>query len=191
MNIADGVPKQELTLDVLRRHGRCRLRVSGTSMLPTLWPGDTVLIETRPLSHMSVGDIVLYQRCGRLFLHRLIALPEEKFPGRIVTRGDSVPQADPAVRVEGVLGVLAGVRRGQDWVAVPRCRTPASRLAATLLARSSALVRLLLRIRFSPETFSGAPSLSRFFLGDRAGLELAKRAGGPSRVDGSPEVPAS
>ena len=139
--------KYELTLDLLREHRRCRLRVSGTSMLPTLWPGDAVSIESRSLSEMNVGDIVLYERCGRLFLHRLVALPEERFPGRIVTRGDSMPHADPAVRAEAVLGVVVGVRRGQDWIGTPRTMTPISRLAAALLARSSPLVRWVLRNR--------------------------------------------
>jgi hypothetical protein len=182
MNIADRGLKQELTLDVLRRHGRCRLQVCGTSMLPTLWPGDTVSIENRPLADMRVGDIVFYERGGRLYLHRLVALPAEKFPGRLLTRGDSMPHADPAVRLDGVLGVLEGVRRGEDWVAVPRTMTPISRLTAWL-ARSSGLVRLVLRIRSIPKTFSGAPSWTRFFFHGGAGR--------PSGVDAPPEVPTS
>jgi hypothetical protein len=186
MNIADRGLKQELTLDVLRQHGRCRLQVSGTSMLPTLWPGDTVSIEGRPLSELGVGDIVLYERCGRLFLHRLVALPAERFPGRLVTRGDSMPHADPAVRVEGVLGVLVEVRRGEDWAPVPRTMPRKSRLAAACLARSSGLVRLLLRIRSSPEAFPGAPSWSRLFFRDRAG----RPSGVGAPVDAPPEAPA-
>jgi hypothetical protein len=150
MNVVDGDLKQELMLDVLLRLGRCRLRVSGTSMLPTLWPGDVVSIESRRLSELRAGDIVLYERRGRFFLHRLVALPAERFPGRLVTRGDSMPQADPAVRVESVLGVLATVRRGKDWKVVPGTMPRMSRLAAALLARSGGLVRLALYIASSP-----------------------------------------
>jgi len=150
MNLVDGGLKQELMLDVLRKYGSCRLQVSGTSMLPTLRPGDTVSIESRGLSELKVGDIVLYERCGRFFLHRLVALPAERFPGRLVTRGDSMPQADPAVRVESVLGVLSTVRRGKDWRVVPGTMPRMSRLAAALLARSGGLVRLVLYIASSP-----------------------------------------
>jgi hypothetical protein len=182
MNIADRGLKQELILDVLRRHGRCRLQVSGTSMLPALWPGDTVAIEHRPLTDMRVGDIVFYERGGRLILHRLVALPAGTFPARLVTRGDSMPHSDPAVRLDSVLGVLAGVRRGEDWVAVPRSRTSISRLAAWL-ARSSGLVRLVLRIRSIPKTDPDAPLWSRFFVRDGAGSRSA--------ADAPPEVPAS
>jgi hypothetical protein len=169
MNVVDGDLKQELMLDALRRHGSCRLRVSGTSMLPTLWPGDVVSIESRRLSELRVGDIVLYDRCGRFFLHRLVALPAERFPGRLVTRGDSMPQADPAVRVESVLGVLATVRRGEDWKVVPGTMPRMSRLAAALLARSGGLVRLALYM-------ASGPALSHKKNRDK---------------DGAPEVPAS
>ncbi len=185
MNIADRGLKQELTLDVLRQHGRCQLQVSGTSMLPMLWPGDIVSIKNRPLSEMRLGDIVLYERCGRFFLHRLVALPEERFPGRLVTRGDSMPHADPAVRLEAVLGVLAAVRRDNDWLPVPRAMPRTSRLAAVLLAKSSTLVRLLIRIRSYPKPLSGAPSLSRSFSCDRAG------GMSPSSANSQPEVPTS
>jgi signal peptidase I len=150
MNLVDGGLKKELMVDVLRKYGSCRLQVSGTSMLPTLRPGDTVSIESRGLSQLKVGDIVLYERGGRFFLHRLVALPAERFPGRLVTRGDSMPQADPAVRVESVLGVLATVRRGENWIAVPGTMPRMTRVAAALLARSGALVRLALYIATSP-----------------------------------------
>ena len=93
-----------------------------------------------------------------------------------------MPHADPAVRLDGVLGVLVGVRRGQDWEAVPRTMTSISRLTAWL-ARSSGLVRLGLRIRSIPKTFSGATSLTRFFFHDGAGSR--------SGVDAPPEVPTS
>jgi signal peptidase I len=149
-NGVDGSLKQELMLDVLRKYGSCRLQVSGTSMLPTLRPGDTVSIESKGLTALKLGDIVLYERCGRFFLHRLVALPAERFPGRLVTRGDSMPQADPAVRVESVLGVLATVRRGENWIAVPGTMPRMTRVAAALLARSGGLVRLALYIASSP-----------------------------------------
>lgn len=167
MNIGEGDLKQDLQqqliLDALRQHGCCRLQVSGTSMLPTLWPGDTVSIENRSLDETAVGDILLYERCGRLFLHRLAAGPTERFPGRLVTRGDSMPHSDPAVRLEAVLGVLAGVRRGRQWAPVPRIASTPSRLAGALLSRSSTLVRWVMRVRGGADAFQGAPSRWRFF----------------------------
>jgi signal peptidase I len=180
MNVVDGGPKQELTLDVLRRHGGCRLQVSGTSMLPALWPGDRVSIERRSLQEVTVGDIVLYERCGRLFLHRLVSLPEEKFPNRVIMRGDSMPHPDPAVRPESLLGVLVGVRREDGWVPVPGNRSRLDRVAGALLARSSLFVQILVRIRFRQKSGTGS-ILKQHRLRDTVGR--------PS--DSSPEVPAS
>ncbi len=125
-------------------------------MLPTLWPGDTVLIESLPLSQLSpsymIGKVIFYERGGRFFLHRLIGLqasiPEDlPLEPLLITRGDAMPQDDPSVSAGSLLGVLAGVRRGSEWVAVPQRISTRSRLAAALLSRSSLLVRLFLRVR--------------------------------------------
>ncbi len=136
--------KQELLIGVLREQGSCRLRVSGTSMLPTLWPGETVLVEARPLAEIEVGDIALYQRDRRLILHRVVSAS----PGSVlVTLGDSMPQVDPWVPTDCVLGVLTGVRRGDQWVRVSRVRSMPSRWAGVVMGHSSWLVRLVLRTR--------------------------------------------
>jgi signal peptidase len=178
--------KQELTLDVLRGHGRCRLQVSGTSMLPTLWPGDAVSIESRPLSRMGVGDIVLYERDGRFFLHRLVALPMACSAGMLITRGDAMPQADPPIPEDALLGVVAGVRRGEDWVTVPKTMSRMSRLAGALLARSRGLALLVLHVR------SGGNYAARWQKKNR-GKDGAPTRATPElfrRVD-VPEAPAS
>jgi len=170
MNLVDGGLKQELMLDVLRKYGSCRCKFPEPACYPRCGR-DTVSIESRRLSELRVGDIVLYERSGRFFLHRLVALPAERFPGRLVTRGDSMPQADPAVRVESVLGVLATVRRGKDWKVVPGTMPRMSRLAAALLARSGGLVRLALYIASRPALShkenrdkDWAPDVHRVFL---------------------------
>jgi len=146
--------KHNLIMKALQTHDRCRLQVSGSSMLPTLWPGDIVLIESRPPSQRNlsdmVGNILLYERDGRFFLHRLIGLrTNEDFPSEalLITRGDAMPQDDPPVPAGCLLGVLAGVRRGSEWVAVPQRIPTGSRWVAALLSRSSWSVRLLLRVR--------------------------------------------
>ena len=151
-----------LILDLLRQQGRCCLRVSGTSMLPTLWPGDLVSVKRPSASRMSVGDIVLYRRSGRFFLHRLVALPDRS-GGGFVARGDSMPHADSPVAVDEIVGVLEGVSHGESWLAVPSRMPVSSRLAGGLLARSSGLVRLVMRVRacraFSRETLQRGESV--------------------------------
>ncbi len=139
--------KQNLMVEALTRHGWCYLQVLGSSMVPTLWPNDTVHIEARAWEKLQPGDIVLYEMGGRLYLHRLKLLQSEASGGVLITRGDAVPQDDPAVSASCLLGVLAAVRRGDTWVAVPRNVPMARRIGAMLLAKSELLMRLLLRFR--------------------------------------------
>ena len=137
--------KRELALSVLRTHGHCRLQVAGSSMLPALWPGDTVLIETSKFADLQVGDVVLFERLGGIFLHRMVR--RRIGGGALVTRGDSMPQDDAPIEASSLLGVLAAVRRDDDWVAVCGQPSRASRAFGILLSRSSLLARLVLLLQ--------------------------------------------
>jgi peptidase S24-like protein len=100
-----------LVAEVLRRggHVRVRVRIRGESMLPTLWPGDLVEIESCSLENVRPGEIVLAQHDERLVLHRLVACHR---PNGFLLRGDSVPSPDPVLPPEALLGRL--VSRGHD-----------------------------------------------------------------------------
>ena len=63
--------KCELAGEVLRSSGRLRLRVTGWSMLPAIFPGDTLVIERANGESLGKGDIVLFHRDRRLFVHRV------------------------------------------------------------------------------------------------------------------------
>lgn len=91
--------RSALVADVLHRdepslpgNRRVRLRVHGESMLPALWPGDTVEIAACSIKQLKVGDIVLAIRDGRLFLHRLLS---RRNSSGFVLGGDSTPALDP------------------------------------------------------------------------------------------------
>ena len=106
--------KCELADEVLRSSGTLRLRVMGWSMLPAVWPGDTLVIESVNGKAVSEGDIVLFRRDGRLFVHRVVAKGAPNGEAGIVTRGDAMPQPDPLVAEGDLLGrVTAIVRNGK------------------------------------------------------------------------------
>jgi len=86
--------KSRLAIDGLRSYGQLRMSASGVSMLPTILPGDSLLIERAALKEVIPGDIVLYSRGDSLFIHRLIQLDREG--AGFVTRGDSMAAPDPA-----------------------------------------------------------------------------------------------
>lgn len=137
--------KGSLVVEALRLHGSCRLQVSGSSMLPTLWPGDLILIQRKPLPQLGVGDIVLNETQGRFFLHRLQRLRTDVVGIQLVTRGDAMPQPDPPFSIDHLLGVLTGVRRAGDWVPLPRRMSAPDRVVAAIAQRSALFSRFLMR----------------------------------------------
>jgi hypothetical protein len=76
-------------------------------MLPALWPGDVVEIASCSLEEVRPGEIVLAQRQGRLFLHRLVGrFNTPCTPNGFLLRGDSMPGPDPHFPAEALLGRL-------------------------------------------------------------------------------------
>ena len=145
--------KFSLLVDALRTHGSCCFRASGTSMLPTLWPGELVLIERRAIPEIEPGDIVLYQRDGCFFLHRVESVHADCASVLIMIRGDAMPQHDPPVSAEQLLGVLTGVRRDGDWAPIPRRMPVVARQMAGMARRSELFSRLLWRAYATLSTF--------------------------------------
>jgi hypothetical protein len=131
--------KQELLLQVLRDYGRVRIRALGTSMLPALWPGDVLDIERTDGGEIGGGDIVLRERSGQLFAHRVVAAWGSGRRRMVVTQGDSIPHADQPFRASELLGrVEVVVRAGHE---IPPSHPGAFGLAASWLFRRSDPVR--------------------------------------------------
>jgi signal peptidase I len=61
-----------LTGEIVRTFGEVRLRVFGTSMVPSILPGDLISVQRAGVSEISIGEIVLYAREERLFAHRVV-----------------------------------------------------------------------------------------------------------------------
>jgi hypothetical protein len=143
--------RSALVADVLRASGplrqSLRFEVHGESMLPTLWPGDIVRIESCSLEDVPPSGIVLAFRDDRLFLHRLVASK----PNGFLLRGDSVPRPDPQYPREALLGRLVhetGEKRGSFPSMFSRAAglllchfAPARRLALKLHSRRRASAR--------------------------------------------------
>lgn len=125
--------QRDLVLEVLRDHGRVRIRAFGTSMLPTLWPGDVLSIERTDLGRIGGGDIVLFMRCGRLFAHRVLAVGGGT-DRILITQGDSVHRMDPPCAASELLGRVIGVLRGGSEIQLER--SCFSRIASWLFCRT-------------------------------------------------------
>jgi signal peptidase I len=107
--------KRELAEEVLRAFGRLRFAATGWSMLPTLLPGDTLVVERANPNAFRVGDIVLVGRDGKLCAHRVVSLPEVTNPFWI-TQGDAMLRPDRPVPGDEMLGQVTGfVRAGKNF----------------------------------------------------------------------------
>lgn len=105
---ADRWLEEALFLDLLALGHRARLRAFGTSMLPWIWPGQTLLIEPPPFvaPPLGVGDLVLARAGGCLRLHRVVALGPGRSP---VLKGDASLRFDPPVESGHLYGRVVEV----------------------------------------------------------------------------------
>ena len=100
-----------LAQETLATSGGLRVIASGTSMLPAIQPGDTLLFRCRSLAPPRANQVVLYRHEGRLIAHRLRALSPD---GRWIIRGDSSPNRDDLpVADADLLGVLVSQMRNE------------------------------------------------------------------------------
>ena len=113
-----------LMREVLERFGSARLRAFGGSMRPAIEPGDVLHVTRASASRIEPGAVVLVERDGRLFAHRLVA---RDAGARVITRGDAHRHHDPAVPDADVLGVVTHVVRGKrtrSWRRILRAFSP-------------------------------------------------------------------
>src|SRR5208282_4316157 len=103
------VVKCELAAEVLRSSGTLRLRVMGWSMLPAIWPGDTLLIEHIDAGSACEGDIVLFGRDRRLFAHRVVTATSAPEESELHTQGDAMHAPDPPVSENDLMGRVSFV----------------------------------------------------------------------------------
>ena len=88
-----------------------------------------------------MGDVVLFVRDGRFFVHRVV----ERRGRQVVTRGDAVPVADPPVQPHEFLGFVVSTQRGRRPACAPR-QTALTRAAATVFRRSPWAGRIYTRL---------------------------------------------
>jgi hypothetical protein len=97
--------------------GPMRLRVHGRSMLPTLRPGDEVIVHPVTAEALAPGDWVVVRGAQDAFLHRYLGWRA----GCVLTKGDGHRVFDPSWPPDAVLGrVVEAQRDGRCFY----CRTP-------------------------------------------------------------------
>jgi signal peptidase I len=148
----------ELAAEVLRSCGNLRLRVTGHSMLPTVWPGDTLVVEPASSRDVSKGDIVLFSNGQRLVAHRLIA-KDCGSGDSIETQGDAVPRPDFPLAQECVLGKVSFILRNGQAIAANRTLRPSQRAVAGLFRRSDFAARFVLGVHGLRNSLAQTPQV--------------------------------
>jgi Peptidase S24-like len=132
----------QLVSEVLGLSGRARVRVFGSSMLPSVLPGDILIVHRKEIARLAPGDIVLFKQEDRLFAHRVVSQHNREEIPCLVTCGDSLAENDPPVFPHELLGRVTSIIRGTRQMD-PRA-TLFGRLTSILLRNSHLLTRCYL-----------------------------------------------
>lgn len=152
----------ELAAEILNASGSVRSVARGASMLPAIFPGDTLEIHARSFGEVRTGDVVLAKNEDLLYTHRVVR--EELRCGKrvLITRGDAVRFDDQQIVSEDeFLGcVEIVVRRGRRFRPEPP-GNPFQSAIGILLGRSSHARVLLVRfnslLNFLAKHFAARP----------------------------------
>jgi len=138
--------KIDLVAKHLRQRGTVSLKARGTSMLPSVWPGDLLTIQSAAHDEVVAGDMVLVLRDNRFFVHRLVGWRLGRGGLLLVTKGDAMPHDDPPAAASELLGRVANVcRYNRSFVPSRRISLSHSALA-WMLCRWDRFRNLALRI---------------------------------------------
>jgi Peptidase S24-like len=139
-------PKLSLIAEMLRGGGDVYLKAWGVSMLPSVWPGDVLTVQSAGCAEVVPGDIVLVMCDDRFFVHRLVETHRDKDCLLWTTRGDAMPHNDLPVAASELLGLVVGVSRANRSFVPSRRVSLFQSLLAQMLCRSDRFRNLALRI---------------------------------------------
>jgi hypothetical protein len=121
-------------------------------MLPAVWPGDLVTVQSRSFAELQPGQIVLYRREENLITHRIVGLSGD----HLIARGDSLPGFDPPVREFEIVGQVVSIFRNGRYIDLEQSIW--QRGVAWILRRSDFCTRILLLTRGRLRAIGTAPA---------------------------------
>ena len=135
--------KCDLAGEVLRSFGTLHFPSAGRSMLPALWPQDTLVVESVVPDQVHLGDVVVIGRRGSLCAHRVIGVEGDAENPRWITQGDALPAPDPPVFKNELLGRVAYVIRGGRLIPMPAELSAIESVTSRIVRRSVPVARAL------------------------------------------------
>jgi len=115
-------------------------------MFPAILPGDVICVERASLDRVCEGDIVLFNRDGRLFAHRAVRVAGEAIDSGVLTRGDAMRSADAPVTESELLGRITFIDRNGRCIDARKNPRLLERAISTLIQRSEVASRVMVGI---------------------------------------------
>lgn len=118
-------PFVEVSSTLLASGYRVRFRASGGSMRPAICDGDFITVAPVDSGRVAPGTVLVYQRLGRLFAHRLVGVATGGGEAAFICRGDAVRDCDVPVGADQILGEVTRIERSAmppAWRALPDLR---------------------------------------------------------------------
>jgi len=133
--------------EVLRTSGRLRFAALGASMVPTIFPGDVLIVRRETARSARCGDVVLCSRAGRFCAHRLVAKREQDGRLSLVTRGDALRENDAPLAESELLGRVTTVIRGRKRIDLDGRSTALKLVLRWAARRSNGVVKWMVQWR--------------------------------------------
>jgi len=131
-----------LAMEALREFGEIRFVARGLSMLPSILPGDMIVVRKARMDEIRRGEVVLYVRNECFHAHRAIGTDGGQ---QLITRGDASDQADPPVGKSEFLGRVTSVVRGLKTIQLKPEQGLWIRFVQWVLQHSGVATRCLVR----------------------------------------------
>ncbi len=94
-------------ITLLKKKSSFSLQAEGISMLPLLWPGDTVYYRKIRFGRLKINDVVIAIKSNRIFIHRVIY----KKGNYVVTKGDNNMESDGKIYNRQIVGSVYQFKR--------------------------------------------------------------------------------
>ena len=115
-------------------------------MLPTIWPGDTLVIERASSGDVFDGDIVMFNNGRRFVAHRVVAKSIGPEGSMVRTQGDAVPQPDSPVARGDLQGKVSFILRNGTRIEANQKLGFSERALAAVFRRSEIAARVVVRV---------------------------------------------
>lgn len=122
---------QELIEVRLDAGASVRFHVFTTSMLPTLRPGDVLLVRRASVVEIAPGALLVIRQGSAWIVHRLLRQLSLKDGLHLQTKGDNRLFADPLFEASQLIGVVQSIHRGNRQISL---NTRRARWGGRLLA---------------------------------------------------------